>query len=86
MMQRPIGGRWDNLPPTNNFKETEMSNEIANARKTMTKAFEEDPDFRDAYQANIAMYIWDRKREGKTFNKEQCNEVADGLVKLIFES
>lgn len=63
-----------------------MSREIIKARKTMVKAFEEDPGFRDVYQANIAMYIWDRKREGVTFNKEQCNEVADGLIKLIFES
>jgi len=63
-----------------------MSKKIANARKTMAEAFEKDPGFRDVYQANITMYIWDRKREGKTFNKEQCNEVADGLIKLIFES
>jgi len=63
-----------------------MSKEIVNARKIMVKAFKKDPDFRYGYQANIAMYIWDRKREGVTFNKEQCNEVADGLLKLIFES
>ena len=67
-------------------RKTKMSNEIKNARKTMAKAFEKDPAFRDVYQANIAMYIWDRKREGKTFNKEQCNEVADGLIKMIFEN
>ena len=62
-----------------------MSKKIANARKTMAKAFEKDPGFRLAYQANIAMYIWDRKREGVRFNHKQCNEVADGLIKLIFE-
>jgi len=63
-----------------------MSKQIVSAREIMRKSFENDPDFRRAYQANIAMYIWDRKREGITFNKEQCNEVADGLIKLIFES
>lgn len=63
-----------------------MTNKIANARRTMKRAFEDDPDFRHVYQSNIAMYIWDRKREGVRFNKEQCNEVADGLIKLIFES
>jgi hypothetical protein len=63
-----------------------MSRKIVNARKTMAKAFKDDPDFRDAYKANIAMYIWDRKREGVRFNIDQCNEVADGLIKLIFES
>jgi len=52
----------------------------------MRIAFEKDPDFRYVYQSNIAMYIWDKKREGMTFNKKQCNEVADGLIKLIFES
>jgi len=62
-----------------------MSKKIENARKTMVKAFEKDPDFRFGYQSNIAMYIWDRKREGVGFNKWQCNEVADGLIKLIFE-
>jgi len=61
-----------------------MSKKIYNARKIMRESFKKDPDFRYGYQANIAMYIWDRKREGITFNKEQCNEVADGLIDLIF--
>ena len=63
-----------------------MSKEIINAKEVMKESFEKDPDFRHLYQSNIAMYIWDRKREGITFNKEQCNEVADGLIKLIFGS
>lgn len=63
-----------------------MSKQIISAREIMRKAFEKDPDFRFGYQSNIAMYIWDRKREGIRFNKEQCNEVADGLIKLIFGS
>jgi hypothetical protein len=62
-----------------------MSNKIVNARQTFAKAFKKDPQFRFGYQSNIAMYIWDRKREGKTFNKGQCNEIADELIKLIFE-
>jgi len=56
------------------------------ARKSIAEIFKKDPNFRQVYQANIAMYLWDRKREGVTFNKQQCNEVADGLIKLIFES
>ena len=63
-----------------------MSRKIAKARKTMRKAFEKDPYFRKAYEANIAMYIWDRKREGVTFTSVQCGEIADGLIKLIFGS
>jgi hypothetical protein len=63
-----------------------MSKKIHNARQIMKESFAKDPDFRYAYQFNIAMYIWDRKRERVGFNKEQCNEVADGLIKLIFES
>jgi len=62
-----------------------MSREIIKSKEIMRKSFENDPDFRRAYQDNIAMYIWDRKREGIRFNKKQCNEVADGLIKLLFE-
>lgn len=63
-----------------------MSKKIESARKVLKDAFRTDPNFRDVYKANIAMYIWDEKRRGTTFNRNQCNNVADGLIKLIFES
>jgi hypothetical protein len=63
-----------------------MNNKISHAREVLKKAFKADSNFRDTYQANIAMYLWDEKRRGKTFNRYQCNEIADGLIKLIFES
>ena len=63
-----------------------MSKKIYKARQVIAESFRNDPDFRDTYKANIAMYLWDRKREGIRFNSLQCNEVADGLIKLLFES
>ena len=87
-----MAGRWDDLPPTNMetkqiSKEKEMSEEIANARKTISKAFEDDPDFRRVYEANIAMNLKDRLEDwtGGDVPVEFCNTIADGLIKLIFE-
>jgi len=63
-----------------------MANKVYHARKIIARFFKNDPNFRQAYQDNIAMYIWDKKRSGITFNKQQCNEIADGLIKMLFES
>jgi len=63
-----------------------MANKVYHARRIIMRFLKSDPDFRRAYRDNIAMYLWDKKREGITFNKQQCNEVADGLIKLLFES
>ena len=82
-------GNWHPPSVTDCIKkerEKEMSRKIVNARKTMRESFKKDPDFRFGYQSNIAMYMWDRKREGCTFSKEKCNEVADGLIKLLWEN
>ena len=62
-----------------------MSNKIRNARRVMKDAFAEDPDFRHSYQANIAMAIYDHL-EFKPAYLDKCNETADSIIKLIFES
>tara|TARA_Y100000034_G_C6857325_1_gene389793 strand:- start:196 stop:396 length:201 start_codon:yes stop_codon:yes gene_type:complete len=60
---------------------------VANARKTMRDAFEKDPHFRYAYQANIAMAIYDdQRRNRKTWRTaKDCNVLADELITLIFD-
>jgi len=67
-----------------------MSNKIRNARRVMRNAFEEDPDFRHSYQANIAMAIYDHLRGFDLGNQnerlDECNKTADNIIKLIFES
>ncbi len=69
-----------------------MSNKIKNARRVMKDAFAEDPDFRHGYQANIAMAIYDKLEfspyaiSRKPVYLEKCNEAADSIIKLIFES
>ena len=56
---------------------------IKQARKTMAKAFKNDPDFRDSYVANVAMLLHDRY--GIT-DYETRNAAGDDIVKLVFES
>ncbi|KKL26362.1 hypothetical protein LCGC14_2396050 [marine sediment metagenome] len=58
---------------------------IRNARRVIRDAFAKDPDFRHGYQANIAMAIYDQL-EFKPAYLEKCNEIADSIIKLIFES
>lgn len=65
---------------------------IKQARKTMREAFEDDPGFRKAYEANIAMLIYDNQQlTRKSKNRldleygEDCNVLADQILKLIFE-
>lgn len=56
---------------------------VADARKTIAKAFEADPDFRDGYVANVAMLLHDRY--GIT-DYDTRNKAGDDIVRLIFES
>ncbi len=70
-----------------------MSNKIQNARRVMRDAFAEDPDFRHGYQANIAMKIYDHlcgfgfiDSGNQNDYIDGCNETADDIIKLIFES
>lgn len=58
---------------------------IRNARRVIRDAFAEDPDFRHSYQANIAVAIYEQL-DFKPAYIGECNEVADKIIKLIFES
>lgn len=53
------------------------------ARETMRDTFKEDPDFRYAYQSNIAMLLHDR--HGIT-DYGARNVAADDILRLVFES
>ena len=54
------------------------------ARKAMAKALE-DPELRQGYLANIAMCIYDNRRKDGRLNHQECNEVAEKLIKVIFD-
>ena len=64
------------------------------AREKMAKSFKDDPNFRNGYQANIAMLIYDDQRQEGGMHPYPinlnavagCNEMADRLLTLIFES
>jgi hypothetical protein len=56
-------------------------NEIKKARETMRKAFDEDPDFKMGYIANIAMLLHDNY--GIT-DYDERNAAAEDILKLIF--
>lgn len=68
--------------------------EIKTARETFVKAFKDDPDFRNAYQSNIAMLIYDDQmalNENRSATPrtnldtvEGCDSIADRLITLIF--
>jgi len=56
-----------------------------NARKTMNETLKNDDGLRESYKANIAMCIYDNRRKDGRLNHKECNEVADKLIKLIFD-
>ena len=68
---------------------------IKKCRETFAKSFKDDPEFRMAYQANIALLIYDDQRsgaEGRSHDPptnlntlEGCNGIANRLIELIFE-
>lgn len=63
-----------------------MSNKIAEARRTMREAFEQDEDFKLGYTANIACILMDRipglKRGQKAIDLR--DEVAEEILDRIF--
>lgn len=61
-----------------------MGKAIADARKVMRDSFKKDPDFRHTYQANIAMLLYDRRKEFSNKKLEDCNKLADMIIDLIF--
>ena len=56
-----------------------------NARKTMSQALKDDELLYLGYKANITMCIYDSRRNDGRLNHRECNEVADKLIKLIFD-
>jgi hypothetical protein len=56
---------------------------VKEARKTIAKAFAEDPDFRRSYVDNVAMLLHDRHN---IVEYEARNKAADDVIRLIFES
>ena len=55
------------------------------ARKIMNESLKSDIDLYRSYRANIAMCIYDNRRKDGRLNHKECNEVADKLIKLIFD-
>ena len=60
-------------------------NPIKSARKKMRDAFEKDPGFKYAYEANIAMLLYD-KHGGIFKDYDTRNDTAKAILKLIFYS
>ena len=58
-------------------------NEIKKARETMRKAFDEDPEFKETYIANIAMLLYDNYW---VTNYDERNRAAKDILELIFYS
>uniref|UniRef100_A0A6H1ZBQ5 Uncharacterized protein n=1 Tax=viral metagenome TaxID=1070528 RepID=A0A6H1ZBQ5_9ZZZZ len=61
-----------------------MAITIKAARKTMTRAFKDDPDFRASYVANVACILMDRI-PGYKRNPAKRNAIADEIIRRIFE-
>ncbi|QIB67162.1 hypothetical protein [Kineobactrum salinum] len=56
------------------------------ARAVMQEGLAQDPDLRHSYVANIAMRMYDRSQELNISDPSDCNELADDLITLIFET
>jgi len=54
------------------------------ARKTMARKLKNDAGTKLSYKANIAMCIYDNRRKDGRLNLENCNDVAEKLIELIF--
>ena len=59
-------------------------NKIPNARKAFREAFKKDDGFREMYIANIACCLHDNN--SRDLSWRECNELADKLLDLIFNS
>ena len=58
---------------------------FAQHRKAMSKAMKR-PETHQGYKANIAMCIYDNRRVDGRLNITECNDLADKLITLIFDS
>lgn len=61
-----------------------MINLFKQARRFMNKTLKNDEGLRESYKANIAMCIYDFRRNGR-LNARECNELANRLIDLIFD-
>jgi len=69
------------------MREHFMPYAIRSARKIMAYALR-DEGTRIVYKANVAMKIYDYQKDltGKrNLNVENCNKIADEVLKLVFE-
>ena len=55
------------------------------ARRFMNKSLKSDIDLYRSYRANIAMCIYNNCRKDGRLNHRECNDVAQKLIKLIFD-
>lgn len=56
------------------------------ARKFMARRLAKDVGLMLSYKANIAMCIYDNRRKDGRLNLDDCNEVAEKLIGLIFDA
>jgi len=61
-------------------KNEEEENEIAEARRVMREAFEEDAEFKQTYLSNIAMLLFD----DLDLEQEVRDRVSEKILQLIF--
>ena len=57
---------------------------IKHARAVMREVFEADPDFKRIYIDNVAMYLYDHAFGIDMNHKPIRDDVAEGLIDLIF--
>jgi len=73
---------WD-TPDTRVSHEAREIEQIADAREVFKKSFENDEDFRNGYQANIAMLLHDRYGITDYVTR---NEAANDIMAVIFDT
>jgi transcriptional regulator NrdR family protein len=66
------------------YYDNEDESKIRKARKTMAKAFQKDPDFKQGYIDNVACLIMDRI-PGFKKDKVKRELIARDILSLIFE-
>lgn len=57
---------------------------FSTARKIMRIALKENGLYQ-SYKSNIAMCIYNNRCKGSRLNMDDCNEIAEKLIKLIWD-
>ena len=60
------------------------TNPIASARKRIREAIAADPGYREAWIANLAMFMWDNLDDDRLKDPAFRNSKAELLLELIF--